>query len=42
MKEYYVVYDQTPHLERDKDYNQVGIALQNDNAEMLVRHYNYS
>ena len=42
MKEYYVVYDQTPYDERNEKYNQVGIGLQNDNAEMLKRHYDYS
>ena len=42
MKNYYVVYDQTPYDERKENYNQIGIGLQNDNAEMLKRHYDYS
>ena len=42
MKNYYVVYDQTPYDERKENYNQIGIGLQNDNAEMLERHYDYS
>jgi hypothetical protein len=42
MKDYYVVYDQTPYDERSEQYNQIGIALQNNNAEMLKRHYDYS
>lgn len=27
MKEYYVVYDQTPYDERSENYNQIGIGL---------------
>lgn len=42
MKEYYVVYDQTPYDERGENYNFVGIGLQNNDAEMLKRHYDYS
>jgi len=42
MKEYYVVYDQTPYDERGEKYNQIGIGYQNKGAEMLKRHYDYS
>lgn len=40
MKKYYVVYDATPYDERNENYNQIGIGIQNSNAEMLARHYN--
>jgi hypothetical protein len=42
MKEYYVVYDQTPYDERSENYNFIGIGIQNNDAEMLKRHYDYS
>jgi hypothetical protein len=29
MKDYYVVYDQTPYDERQEKFNQIGIGLQN-------------
>lgn len=32
MRKYYVVYDMTPYDERQQDYIQVGIGLQNSEA----------
>ena len=42
MKEYYVVYDMTPYDESHLDFIQIGLGLQNNDAEMLDRHYNSS
>ena len=42
MKNYYVVYDMTPFDELGEDYIMIGIGLQNQQAEVLERHYNYT
>ena len=42
MKEYYVVYDATPYDERNEKYLQIGIGIQNNEAEMLKKHYDFN